>query len=188
MCSREWTHWGKRPDRLPRILTRQETTVLLNSAEDFRESLLLALMQEGKCRFSHDAYLFPGRRPGGALSTRMAERIVRRCAKRAGLPRHVTSMVLRHTCAVQALEAGVNIRDLQVRLGHASVETTMLYQRCLTPEETTSPLDTMSATPTTPHDTSPPPAATQHPMPGTSERLRQRLTRWFHDRLGPPSG
>jgi len=50
-------------------------------------------------------------------------------------------MVLRHSYAVLALETGVNIRELQIRLGHASVETTMLYHRCLPPEATVSPLD-----------------------------------------------
>ncbi len=179
----------KRPDRLPRILSRGEVESLRNAAEDFREALLLGLLaecglkigeacalrwgdvllesgeirvagsgstlarmvpipmslvgllREGTRRFVPDAPLFPGRRSGRALSTRMAERLVRRCARRAGLPHHATSMVLRHSYAVLALETGVNIRELQSRLGHAGVETTMLYQRCLPPEETRSPLD-----------------------------------------------
>ncbi len=115
------------------------------------------LLTEGKRRFADDAPLFPGRRPGTALSTRMAERIVCRCAKRAALPRHVTSMVLRHTYAVHALEAGVNIREIQTNLGHANVVTTMLYQQCLLPEEATSPLDTMPASSDISHIIAPPP-------------------------------
>jgi len=54
-------------------------------------SSLAALLLEGKRRFADDARLFPGRRPGTALSVCMAERIVRQCARRAGLPRRVTS-------------------------------------------------------------------------------------------------
>lgn len=150
---------------------------------------LVALIQEGKRRFIDGAHLFPGRRPGTPLSPRMAERIVRRCARRAGLPRHVTSMVLRHTYAVQALEAGLNIRELQTRLGHAGVKTTMLYQRCLRPEQTVSPLDAMNANPTTPYGTTPAPPTT-HPRPasGNHKPAQPRLARWLRNRLGLSSG
>ena len=135
-------------------------------------------LEEGKHRFAPEAPLFPGRHPHQPLSTRMAERIVKRCARRARLPRHVTSMTLRHTHAVQALEDGVNIRELQVRLGHASVATTLLYQQCLLPKDAVSPLDTLEKT-----------AETRNAKPETRNKHEARKTEspkhpeWFRRAL-----
>jgi integrase len=95
---------------------------------------LRTLLHEGASRFPPDAFLFPGRHHDSALSTRMAERIIRRCVRRAGLPRHVTSMTLRHSAAVHALDRGLNIRELQELLGHAAIETTMRYLQCCPPQ------------------------------------------------------
>ena len=48
-------------------------------------------------------------------------------ADRAGLTRHVTPHMLRHTAATQLIEAGVDIRFVQKLLGHASIATTQIY-------------------------------------------------------------
>lgn len=48
-------------------------------------------------------------------------------ANRAGLSRHVTPHMLRHTAATQLIEAGVDIRFVQKLLGHASIATTQIY-------------------------------------------------------------
>jgi integron integrase len=52
---------------------------------------------------------------------------VKRAADSVGIPRRVTPHTLRHCFATHLLEAGANIRDVQELLGHASVETTMIY-------------------------------------------------------------
>ena len=50
-----------------------------------------------------------------------------RAAKAAGLAKRVTSHALRHSYASHLLEAGVDIRTLQVLLGHEDVKTTEIY-------------------------------------------------------------
>ena len=55
------------------------------------------------------------------------ERIVRRAARDAGIPRRVTPHMLRHTLATALLSRGCDIRYIQKLLGHASVATTQIY-------------------------------------------------------------
>jgi len=69
-------------------------------------------------------YVFRGRSNGAALSVRMVRIILRSACKRAGIERPVCVMSLRHSYAVRRLENGLNLRELQQELGHASVRTT----------------------------------------------------------------
>jgi integrase/recombinase XerD len=62
--------------------------------------------------------------PVGAVTV---ERIVRRAAQTAGIPRRVTPHMLRHTLATALLSRGCDIRYIQKLLGHASVATTQIY-------------------------------------------------------------
>ncbi|HLM69771.1 MAG TPA: site-specific tyrosine recombinase/integron integrase [Thermoplasmata archaeon] len=55
------------------------------------------------------------------------ERIVRRAAQGAAIPRRVTPHMLRHTLATALLSRGCDIRYIQKLLGHASVATTQIY-------------------------------------------------------------
>jgi len=88
---------------------------------------------EDRTRAAVDRYLSE-RTAGGPSSDRLfpvgpvtVERIVRRAAAAAAIPRRVTPHVLRHTLATTLLVRGCDIRYIQKLLGHASVATTQIY-------------------------------------------------------------
>jgi integrase/recombinase XerD len=72
------------------------------------------------------------------------QRAVRAAGRRAGLSCTVTPHSLRHAYATHALHSGAYIRDIQVALGHRSLETTMGYCHADV-DRVRSPLETIAA-------------------------------------------
>ena len=64
---------------------------------------------------------------GGRLSTQGIANIISQFRKDAGIERHITPHMLRHTVATLLLRNGVDIRVVQEFLGHASIVTTQRY-------------------------------------------------------------
>jgi site-specific recombinase XerD len=89
------------------------------------------------------AWLFPGQNPVNPMTARQMVRAVHAAAREAGIAKRVTPHTLRHSFATHLLEQGVDIRVIQVLLGHAKLETTALYTRVAvnTIRVVTSPLD-----------------------------------------------
>lgn len=65
---------------------------------------------------------------GGAMSTDNVQALVTRLAKAAGIEKHVTPHVLRHTYACKLLRRpGATLTDVQLALGHSRLQTTAIY-------------------------------------------------------------
>src|SRR5271154_733391 len=88
-------------------------------------------------------WLFPGQNPVNPMSARQLHRAVRAAAQAAGITKRVSPHTLRHSFATHLLEQNVDIRVIQVLLGHAKLETTALYTRVAvnTIRDVTSPLE-----------------------------------------------
>lgn len=95
--------------------------------------LVLSLIKEGKLSCQRDDYLFQGRAKGNPISLRTANLVFQRSAQRAGLASRYSCMTLRHSYAVHALQSGVNIREVQMTLGHQLLSSTMIYLKCILP-------------------------------------------------------
>ncbi len=72
-------------------------------------------------------YLFHGQKKGQPMSLGLLGYIMQGTLKRSGIEKEVSLHTLRHSFASHALEDGMNIRSLQQLLGHASIESTMIY-------------------------------------------------------------
>jgi integrase/recombinase XerD len=110
--------------------------------------LLRAWWREGRRQslLLPGGWLFPGRNPVEPLSARQLCRAVRAAAQAAGIKKRVSPHTLRHSFATHLLEQNIDIRVLQVLLGHAKLDTTARYTQVATNliREVMSPLDRLT--------------------------------------------
>jgi integrase/recombinase XerD len=88
-------------------------------------------------------WLFPGRDRVQPMTTRQLNRACHAAADRAGIDKRVSLHTLRHSFATHLLEQNVDIRVIQVLLGHAKLDSTALYTRVATKtiQQISSPLE-----------------------------------------------
>jgi integrase/recombinase XerD len=88
-------------------------------------------------------WLFPGRDPVQPMTTRQLNRACHAAAQMAEIDKRVSLHTLRHSFATHLLEQNVDVRVIQVLLGHAKLDTTALYTRVATKtiQQVMSPLE-----------------------------------------------
>ncbi|ART52250.1 integrase [Acidovorax carolinensis] len=91
-------------------------------------------------------WLFPGMNPVDPLTTRQLNRAIHMAAESAHIDKRVSMHTLRHSFATHLLEQKVDIRVIQVLLGHKKLETTAMYAQVATDvlREVVSPLEQLS--------------------------------------------
>lgn len=91
-------------------------------------------------------WLFPGQPKNKPMSTRMAQKVYARAVSKAEIKRKGGIHTLRHCFATHLLEAGEDIRTIQLLMGHRSILTTVRYLQVTskTLQGTKSPLDLLS--------------------------------------------
>ncbi len=74
----------------------------------------------------NEGFVVRGHR-GAPMSREGIWRLIKRCAKRAGIKKSIAPHTLRHTFATHLLEHGADLRSIQVLLGHSNIDTTQIY-------------------------------------------------------------
>jgi len=113
--------------------------------------LLQAWWRQGRAqgKMLPGGWLFPGQNPVKPLSTRQLNRACKSAAAAACLDKRISMHTLRHSFATHLLEQKVDIRIIQVLLGHQKLENTARYSHVATRtlSEVTSPLEHLELAP-----------------------------------------
>lgn len=98
--------------------------------------------------FKPKTWLFNSNKIGKQYSTRSIQAVMQQNLKKANIEKTASVHSLRHSFATHLLENGVNIVSVQALMGHAKIETTLVYLQLLALDTHTvkSPLDSLYST------------------------------------------
>ena len=91
-------------------------------------------------------WLFEGSDRKGQYSSSSVTKVVKQCARKAGITRSVTPHTLRHCFATHLLDKGVDCRYIKELLGHKDIKTTLIYTHVTNHSiaQISSPLDDLT--------------------------------------------
>ena len=106
---------------------------------------LLAILRQYWKAVRPRHYLFPGADPDRPINPRTVQEACKAALLASGLKKKVTVHTLRHSFATHLLEAGTDLRTIQILLGHQNLGTTARYLHVSTAalKATHSPLDAL---------------------------------------------
>jgi len=93
---------------------------------------LLSLLRAWWLQCRSRGWLFPGQDPLRPITVRQLNRVCHMAAEAAGVGSWVTPHTLRHSFATHLLESNIDVRVIQVLLGHAKLDTTARYTHVAT--------------------------------------------------------
>jgi site-specific recombinase XerD len=102
----------------------------LKDREVMLSKVLIDVLREHWKRYKPKEWLFPGgswHTSSKPITSKVAWQACQRAAKRCGLEKKVHPHVLRHSFATHLLDAGTDLRTIQLLLGHTSLEQTARY-------------------------------------------------------------
>jgi integrase/recombinase XerD len=110
---------------------------------------LLSLLRRYWKLYGLQSWLFPGHRVHEPITSGGVEWICQKSGRDAQIKKAVYPHLLRHTYATHLLEAGMDLRSIQLLLGHASLRSTSIYLHVANPalHTTQSPLRTLAIPP-----------------------------------------
>lgn len=88
---------------------------------------LIKILREYYKQYRPSKFLFEGYRTGRSYSTTSFRQILQRACRKAKINKRVTPHTLRHSFATHMLERGLNLKQLQLILGHNAMKTTAIY-------------------------------------------------------------
>ena len=110
---------------------------------------LLPLLRRYWKLYGLESWLFPGHRVSEPITRGGVEFICQKAGQDAQIKKAVYPHLLRHTYATHLLEAGMDLRSIQLLLGHTSLRSTSIYLHVANPalQSTQSPLSTLAIPP-----------------------------------------